>query len=298
MGRALAERYPKARAVFEDADRILGFALSKLCFEGPIEELTRTENTQPALLVTSLAAYRVLEDRGIRPAAAAGHSAGEYAAHVAAGSLPFDEGLRLIRLRGEAMAKAGSDRPGTMAAVLGLSAQQIDDVLLVVGAPHDLAAANYNAPGQVVLSGTPEAVARGSEEARRAGAKKVVPLQVSAAFHSPLMEGAARRLAKGIDQAPIGRAAFPVYANVTAGPVTEPDAIRRTLGEQLLAPVRWEQTMRAMVDAGIRRFIEVGNGRVLRGLLRGVDKEAHVFGTEDPDALEAALSGLAEAAAR
>jgi [acyl-carrier-protein] S-malonyltransferase len=298
MGRALAERYPRARAVFEDGDRILGFALSKLCFEGPIEELTRTENTQPALLVTSLAAYRVLEERGIRPSAAAGHSAGEYAAHVAAGSLPFDEGLRLIRLRGEAMAQAGSDRPGTMAAVLGLSADQIDDVLRTVGAPQDLAAANYNAPGQVVLSGTPEAVARGSEEARRAGAKKIIALQVSAAFHSPLMEGAARRLGEGIDRAPIGRAAFPVYANVTAGPVTEPDLIRRTLREQLLAPVRWEQTMRAMVEAGIRRFIEVGNGRVLRGLLRGVDKEALVFGTEDPDALEAALAGLAEAAAR
>jgi len=298
MGRALAERYPSARAVFEDADRILGFALSKLCFEGPIEDLTRTENTQPALLVTSLAAYRLLEERGIRPSAAAGHSAGEYAAHVAAGSLPFDEGLRLIRLRGEAMAKAGSDRPGTMAAVLGLSADQIDDVLRTVGEPQDLAAANYNAPGQVVLSGTPEAVARGSEEARRAGAKKIVPLQVSAAFHSPLMEGAARRLGEGIDRAPIGRAAFPVYANVTAGPVTEPDLIRRTLREQLLAPVRWEQTMRAMVEAGIRRFIEVGNGRVLRGLLRSVDKEAQVFGTEDPDALEAALAGLAEAAAQ
>jgi [acyl-carrier-protein] S-malonyltransferase len=185
-----------------------------------------------------------------------------------------------------------------MAAVLGLSADQIDDVLRTVGAPQDLAAANYNAPGQAVLSGPPEAVARGSEEARRAGAKKIIALQVSAAFHSPLMEGAARRLGEGIDRAPIGRAAFPVYANVTAGPVTEPDSIRRTLREQLLAPVRWEQTMRAMVEAGIRRFIEVGNGRVLRGLLRGVDKEAQVFGTEDPEALEAALAGLAEAAAR
>src|SRR6185436_5405197 len=178
----------------------------------------------------------------IRAAAAAGHSAGEYAAHVAAGSLPFDDGLRLIRLRGEAMARAGTDRPGTMAAVLGLSAEQIDEVLRTVNAPHDLAAANYKAP--------------------------------------------------------VGRAAFPVYANVTAGPVMEPDAIRRTLREQLLKPVRWEQTMRAMVEQGIRRYIEVGNGRVLRGLLRGVDKEAQVFGTDDPDALEAAVQGLAEAAAR
>jgi [acyl-carrier-protein] S-malonyltransferase len=298
MGRALSERYPAARAVFDEADRILGFPLSRLCFEGPLEDLTRTENTQPALLVTSVAAFRVLEERGLRAAAAAGHSAGEYAAHVAAGSLSFDEGLRLIRLRGEAMAAAGADRPGTMAAVLGLSAEQIEDVLRIVGAPQDLAAANYNAPGQVVLSGTPEAVARGSEEARRAGAKKIVPLQVSAAFHSPLMEGAARKLGEGIDKAPIGPARFPVYANVTAAPVTDPESIRRTLREQLLAPVRWEQTMRAMVAAGIRRFVEVGNGRVLRGLLRGVDKEAAVFGSDEPEALEAAVAGLAEAAAR
>ncbi len=298
MGRALSERYPAARAVFDEADRILGFPLSRLCFEGPLEDLTRTENTQPALLVTSVAAYRVLEERGLRAAAAAGHSAGEYAAHVAAGSLPFDEGLRLIRLRGEAMAAAGSDRPGTMAAVLGLSAEQVENVLRAVGAPQDLAAANYNAPGQVVLSGTPEAVARGSEEARRAGAKKIVLLPVSGAFHSPLMEGAARTLGEGIDRAPIGPARFPVYANVTAAPVTDPEAIRRTLRDQLLAPVRWEQTMRAMVAAGIRRFVEVGNGRVLRGLLRSVDKEAAVFGSDEPETLEAAVAGLAEAAAR
>ena len=298
MGKALAERYPSARAVFDEADRILGFPLSRLCFEGPIEELTRTENTQPALLVTSVAAHRVLEERGVRGAAAAGHSAGEYAAHVAAGSLSFEDGLRLIRLRGEAMAKAGSDRPGTMAAILGLGAEQIEEVLRLVNAPNDLAAANYNAPGQVVLSGTPDAVARGSEEAKKAGAKKVIALQVSAAFHSPLMEGAARRLGEGIDKVEVRRASFPVYANVTAKPVTEPDAIKATLRGQLLAPVRWEQTMRAMVASGIRRYIEVGNGRVLRGLLRGVDKEAQVFGTDEPEALEAAVQGLAEAAAR
>ena len=144
MGKALAERYPEARAVFAEADRVLGVALSRLCFEGPAEELTQTQNTQPALLVTSVAAYRVLEARGARPACAAGHSAGEYAAHVAAGSLSFADGLRLIRRRGEAMAGAGAVRPGSMAAVLGLSAEQIDEVLRAVGMPRDLAAANYN----------------------------------------------------------------------------------------------------------------------------------------------------------
>ena len=297
-GRALCDRYPEARAAFDEADRVLGFSLSKLCFEGPAEELTRTENTQPALLVTSVAAYRVLESKGLKPAAGAGHSAGEYAAHVAAGSLSFEDGLRLIRRRGEAMAGAGSERPGTMAAVLGLDADGIAAVLRAVNAPNDLAAANYNSPGQVVLSGTPDAIARATEEAKRAGAKKVVPLQVSAAFHSPLMEKASRGLNEAIDKTEVGPARFPVYANVTAAPVTEPDAIRRTLREQLLSPVLWEQTMRAMTGAGIRRFVEVGNGRVLRGLVRGVDKEAELFGSEDPDSIEAAATSLAGAAAR
>jgi [acyl-carrier-protein] S-malonyltransferase len=298
MGRALSERYPEARAVFAEADQILNFSLSKLCFEGPAEELTRTENTQPALLTTSVAAFRVLEARGLKPAAAAGHSAGEYAAHVAAGSLSLAEGLRLIRRRGEAMASAGRERPGTMAAVLGLTVDQIREVLRKVDAPRDLAAANYNAPGQVVLSGTPEAVARASEEALRAGAKKVVPLSVSAAFHSPLMEGASRAIDEAIAKAPIARARFPVYANVSAAPVSEPEMIRDTLRKQLLSPVLWEQTMRAMREAEIRTYVEVGTGRVLRGLVRGVDKEAVLFGSEDPDSIEAAAVGIVGAAAR
>ena len=297
MGRALADRYPEARAAFEEADRTLGFAISRLCFEGPLEELTRTENTQPALLTASYASFRALESRGIQASAAAGHSAGEYAAFVAAGSLSFSEGLRLIRIRGEAMAEAGRDRPGTMAAVLGLSFEQIGEVLKRVDAPRDLAAANYNAPGQVVLSGTPDAVARASEEAKRAGAKKVVPLSVSAAFHSPLMEGASRKLSEAIHRAEIGRARFPVYANVTAAPVTEPEAIRGVLADQLLSPVLWEPTMRAMLTSDIRRFVEVGHGRVLRGLLRGVDKEVAAYGSDDPEALEAAAASLVEAPA-
>ncbi len=298
MGRALSERYDEARAVFRDADRVLGFPLSTLCFEGPAEELTRTENTQPALLVTSIAAYRVLEAKGLQPACAAGHSAGEYAAHVAAGSLTFEDGLRLIRRRGEAMAGAGTERPGAMAAVLGLGADQIRAVLEAVGRPRDLAAANYNAPGQVVLSGTPEALALGTEEAKRAGAKKIVPLTVSAAFHSPLMEAASRGLSEALDQVPIARAKFPVYANVSATPVTEPEEIRSSLRAQLLSPVLWEQSMRAMLDAGIRRFVEVGNGRVLRGLVRSQDKEALLHGSEEPEALEAATAALTEAPAR
>jgi [acyl-carrier-protein] S-malonyltransferase len=297
MGKALAERYPEARAVFEEADAVLGFALSRLCFEGPAEELTRTENTQPALLVTSVAACRVLAARGSAPACAAGHSAGEYAAHVAAGSLTFPDGLRLIRRRGEAMACAGADRPGSMTAILGLTADQIDAVLRAVDRPRDLAAANYNSPGQVVLSGTPDALERGAEEAKRLGAKKVVPLAVSAAFHSPLMEAAAARLNEALDAVAIAPARFPVYANVSAAPVTAPEEIRRTLRQQLLGAVRWEQTVRAMLAAGIGAFVEVGHGKVLRGLVRGVEKGAALFGTEEPEALEAASQALTGAPA-
>ena len=297
MGRLLAERHPEARAAYEEADRVLGFALSTLCFEGPVEELTRTENTQPALLVTSVAAARVLETRGVRAAAGAGHSAGEYAAHVVAGSLSFEDGLRLIRRRGELMAGAGTERPGSMTAVLGLSVEQIGAVLEAVNAPRDLSAANYNSPGQVVLSGTREALDRACEEAKRLGAKKIVPLSVSAAFHSPLMESAARGLAEALDRVEIREPRFPVYANVSAAPLTDPGAIRAALREQLLKPVLWEQTMRALLAAGVRRYVEIGNGRVLRGLVRGVDREAEMFGSEDPDSIETAAQALAGAPA-
>jgi [acyl-carrier-protein] S-malonyltransferase len=290
MGRALAERYPEARAVFEEADQILGFKLSALCFSGPERDLLRTENTQPALLVTSIAAFRVLASKGVAPSAAAGHSAGEYAAHVAAGTFSFADGLRLIRARGEAMARAGTERPGAMAAVLGLSPEEIREVLQAVGAPDDLAAANYNSPGQVVLSGTPEALSRASEEAKRRGAKKVVPLSVSAAFHSPLMASAARSLAVALDQVAFSRPRFPVVANVSAAPVREPEEARVSLKEQLLKPVLWEETVRALLRDGAGRFVEVGNGRVLRGLVRGVDKGAALFGSQDPEELEAAAA--------
>jgi [acyl-carrier-protein] S-malonyltransferase len=297
MGRALCERYAEARAVFVEADRLLRFPLSRLCFEGPLEELTRTENTQPALLVTSVAAARVLDALGVRAVAAAGHSAGEYAAHVAAGSLSFEDGLSLIRRRGELMAVAGTDRPGTMTAILGLSAEEIGEVLRAVNAPRDLAAANYNSPGQVVLSGTRDALDRAAEEARRLGAKKVVPLPVSAAFHSPLMEAAARGLAEALDRVAVLAPRIPVYANVSASPLTDPETIRSALREQLLQPVLWEQTVRALLARGIRQFVEVGNGRVLRGLVRGVDKGAALFGSDEPDALEATAQTLVGAPA-
>jgi len=297
MGQALAERYPEAREVFERADQVLGFSLATLCFEGPLEDLTRTENTQPALLVTSVAASRVLERKGIHASAGAGHSAGEFAAHVAAGSLSFEDGLKLIRRRGELMAGAGKERPGTMAAVLGLDHEAIAAVLAKVNRPRDLAAANFNSPGQVVLSGTADAIEQATEEAKKAGAKKVVPLQVSAAFHSPLMEGAARGLAEALDQVEIRPARFPILANATAREAQSPDEIRVTLREQLLKPVLWEQSVRALLAQGVRRFVEVGQGRVLRGLVKSVDRDAALFGSEDPDAIEGTVAALIQVAA-
>jgi len=297
MGRSLAERYPEAREVFERADQVLGMALSTLCFQGPLEELTRTENTQPALLVTSVAAARVLERRGVHATAGAGHSAGEFAAHVTAGALSFEDGLTLIRRRGELMANAGTERPGSMVAVLGLDAGEIEKVLALVDAPRDLAAANYNSPGQVVLSGTPQALKRASEEALKAGAKKIVPLHVSAAFHSPLMGSAARGLKEALAKVELRPARFPIYANATAQPVQSPDEIRVTLEEQLLKPVLWEQTVRALLDAGVRRFVEVGQGRVLRGLVRSMDREASLFGSEDSESAESTVQVLLQESA-
>ena len=297
MGRALAERYPEAREVFERADQVLGFPLSTLCFTGPIEDLTRTENTQVALLVTSVAAARVLERKGIHASAGAGHSAGEFAAHVAAGSLSFEDGLKLIRRRGELMARAGQERPGSMAAVLGLDPDAIARVLEAVGRPRDLAAANFNSPGQVVLSGTPEALERATEEAKKAGAKKVVPLQVSAAFHSPLMESAARGLAEALDRVEIRPARFPIVANATAREAQSPDEIRVTLRDQLLSPVLWEPSVRELLGQGVRRYVEVGQGRVLRGLVKSIDREASLYGSEDPAAVEATVSARQEVAA-
>jgi [acyl-carrier-protein] S-malonyltransferase len=195
------------------------------------------------------------------------------------------------------MAQAGKERPGSMSAVLGLDAAAIEGVLRAVNAPRDLAAANFNSPGQVVLSGTPEALARAAEEAKKAGAKKIVPLQVSAAFHSPLMESAARGLAEALDRVEIRPARFPVYANATAKPVQSPDEIRVTLRDQLLSPVLWEQTVREILAQGVRRFVEVGQGRVLRGLVKSVDREAALLGSADPEEVEATVQALEEVAA-
>lgn len=273
MGRELAAQFPEARSVFESADAVLGFPLSKLCFEGPEGDLRMTQNTQPAIFTHSIAVLRAM---GAHPErdfqAAAGHSLGEYTAYVAAGSLGFEDALRLVRRRGELMFKAGVERPGAMAAILGLEQGALTGILEDV--PGIVVPANLNSPGQVVISGEAAAVADAMERCKLAGAKRAIALEVSGAFHSPLMEGAARGLEEALREIQISPSRVPVFANASAGPVTEPDAIRLSLVQQLLSPVRWEESIRAMLASGLGRFVEVGPGKVLTGLVRNIDRAA------------------------
>lgn len=269
MARDLYDAFPEARERLDRANEVLGLDLTGVMFGEDAEALRPTEVTQPALYAHSLAALAVLEARGERPDAVAGHSLGEYSALAAAGALSFEDGLRLVRLRGQLMAEAGTDRVGTMAALLGAEDAQAEalcqsvstDVALVV-------AANYNSPGQIVVSGDVAAVQAAVERAAEFGAKKAVLLTVSGAFHSPLMQPAADRLAAALDEAEIRAPRCPVYLNVTARASAEPEEIRARLLEQLTAPVRWAQTLAAMQAAGIARFVEVGTGTVLSGLVK------------------------------
>ena len=288
MGADLYAHFPAARARFDEADAVLGFALTEVMFaegESAAEPLKRTEITQPALYVHSLAAYAVLEEHGRLPDMAAGHSLGEYSALAATGTLTFADGLQAVRRRGELMAQAGEARPGAMAAVLGLDAALLERVCAEASGDDGVAVpANYNDPGQIVISGDPAAVERAGEGAKAAGAKRVVPLPVSGAFHSPLMAFAHDGLAAALEALPIHPPRCPVYLNVTAAPSTDPDEIRRRLLEQLTAPVRWTQTLERMRADGAERFLEVGSGNVLSGLARrtlGRDVEASLAGTVD-----------------
>ena len=292
MGADLYERFPEAAELINEADRHLDLPLMTRMFgdggEPDAEKaaLTQTDVTQPALYVHSLAAFAVLRQRGIEPDMAAGHSLGEYSALAAAGALDFLDGLRLVRLRGRLMARAGDERPGTMAAVLGIEPDALEKVCADVSASGEgvVQCANFNAPGQIVISGDNDAVERAGEAAKEAGAKRVVPLPVSGAFHSPLMAYAVAGLADALESATIRAPRFPVYLNVTARPTTDPDEIRRRLLDQLTAPVRWAQTLEAMRADGAERFVEVGAGNVLAGLVKrtlGRDVETATAGKAD-----------------
>ena len=293
MGRALAQRFPGAAEVFETADRVLGYKLSTICWEGPEAELTRTSNAQPALLTTSVAALRMVEAAGVRPAAVAGHSLGEYSACVAAGSLGFEDALRLVRRRGELMQRAGTERPGTMAAFLGLARADVDAVCREAsGEAGVVQPANLNAPGQVVVSGDVAAVEKACELAKAKGAKRAIRLEVSGAFHSPLMGPAAAGLAEALQATTFRDARCPVVSNIAAEPATRGGAIREALERQLLGAVHWEDSMRWLLDHGAEGFVEIGSGKVLRGLMRTMDRDRPFWNVEDPDSLAATLGEL------
>jgi len=292
MGYELYEQFPEARARFEAANDHLDVDLLTLMFGldssigDPEEQLKQTAITQPALYTHSLAAMAVLDEKGVAPDMAAGHSLGEYSALAAVGALSFEDGLRVVRRRGELMAEAGERRPGTMAAIMGADDADVEAACEDVSEEGEgvVQTANYNAPGQVVISGDADAVEQATARVRG----RAIPLPVSGAFHSPLMEYAREGLAEVLDTVNIQEPHCPVYLNVTGQPSTDPDEIRQRLMEQLLSPVRWAQSLRHMHADGATRFVEVGAGDVLRGLVgRTLDDEVETAGAGTPDGIEA-----------
>ncbi len=293
MGRDLAERFTVARRTFEEADTALGYSLSRLCFEGPAEQLKQTEFTQPAIFAVSVAACRVLAERGVAPGYAAGHSLGEYSACVAAGVMGFSDAIRALRSRGQFMQQAVAEGQGAMAAILGLDAEAVGKVCVAAAEEtrEVVSPANLNSPEQIVISGTARAVARASELAREAGAKKVVPLQVSAPFHCALMQPAQDRLGPVLKAIDVHNPRYPILSNVTADVTKNGDQERDALIRQVTAPVRWVESMLKLIDLGVTNFVEVGPGKVLCGLLRQIDRSQRCVNVEDGASLEKALAG-------
>jgi len=275
MGRDLADAFPVARQVFEEADHVLGTPLSHIMWQGPEEELTRTHNAQPAILVHSIAVFRTISDKLPDVSLAAGHSLGEFSAYVAAGSLAFADAVRTVRRRGELMFRAGQERPGTMAAILGMDDSMLEKVCLEASARGgDCVPANYNSPGQVVISGDVPTVHIGMELAKQNGAKRAVQLNVSGAFHSPLMASAEPGLRAQLADVALEPPKFAVVSNVNAKAISDVVDARRLLIDQLTSPVRWTAGIRTMLEAGVSEFIELGPGNVLTGLMKRIDRSA------------------------
>jgi [acyl-carrier-protein] S-malonyltransferase len=292
MGRELAASFPEARAAFEQADAAFGGALSRLCFEGPDDQLTLTENTQPAILTVSTAACRVLASRGIEPSFVAGHSLGEYSAHVAAGTFPFAEAVAIVRRRGRYMQEAVPVGTGAMAAILGLDTRLVQQACEDAAAGEVVSPANINGEGQVVIAGAAAAVKRASERAKALGARRAIPLAVSAPFHCALMKPAEDRLAPELRALPASNGRIPVVANVDAEPKRTAAESIEALIRQVSAPVLWDSVVRRLASEGVTTYVEVGPGRVLSGLVQKIHKDATVlhFGApEDLGPIEAAL---------
>jgi len=295
MGRELAERFPVAAATFAEADEALGFPLSKLCFEGPEQDLRLTENTQPAILTVSVAVARVLAEHGIEPALAAGHSLGEWSAHVAAGTLSFADAVRSVKARGKAMQIAVPAGQGAMAAVLSLDPAVVAEACAEAAAETGLVvqAANLNSPGQTVISGALAAVEKASALVKAKGARRAVMLPVSAPFHCALMQPAQEEVARVLAALPLADPRIPVAANVTGGMVTTADAVRDALTRQVTGTVRWVDCVESLKAAGAELFIEVGPGKVLCGLLKQIDPNLKWLNVEDAASLEKTRTDLA-----
>jgi [acyl-carrier-protein] S-malonyltransferase len=292
MGRELFENHKEARDVFEEADRALGFPLSSLCFNGPEGELKITENTQPAVLTVSIAAYRVLQAKGLQPAMVAGHSLGEYSALVASGAMNFGEAVALVRRRGRYMQEAVPAGVGAMAALLGLELSAVAAVCERAAQGQVVSPANLNSQTQIVIAGHQEAVDRAANLAKESGARRVIMLQVSAPFHCSLLEPAEKRLGPELDSCAFADPRCPVVSNVDARPVNTAAAARDALKRQVSRPVRWQESMEAMLAEGVNAFVELGPGKVLSGLVRSADKSAMSWNVEDQKSLENAFSGL------
>ena len=273
MGLDLANRYGAARAVFARADEALGFPLSRLCFEGPAEELKRTENTQPAILTTSIATLAVLREHGVNPEFVAGHSLGEYSALVAGGSIAFEDAVRLVRKRGRCMQDAVPEGVGAMAALLGIDADRAAQVCRDASEGQVVSPANLNTPAQIVIAGHREAVGRAVKLAKQAGARRAVLLAVSAPFHCALMKPALDRMARDLDATAFEDLTVPLVNNWQAREVRTGTAAREGLKQQIPNPVLWDRTIRYLASCDVKRFVEVGPGRVLTGLLRGIDRK-------------------------
>jgi len=289
MGRALADAFPICRDTFAEADAALGEALSALCFDGPEDRLMLTENTQPAILAMSTAVARLAVSRGLTPAFAAGHSLGEYSAHVAAGTVSFADALRTVRRRGRYMQEAVPVGAGAMAAILGLDADGVARACADAAQGEIVTPANLNAPGQIVIAGHTAAVARAGERARALGARRAIALAVSAPFHCPLMKPAEERLAPELRALAAKDPSVPVVANVDAEPKRTAAAAIDALIRQVSSPVRWEDVVKRLIAEGATRFVELGPGTVLAGLIKKIDRSVTVASVEDEAGLEAAL---------
>ncbi|KAA3613964.1 MAG: [acyl-carrier-protein] S-malonyltransferase [Calditrichaeota bacterium] len=280
MLKDLVETYPVAAEMVEQADEILDFDLKNICFNGPEDKLKQTYITQPAIFVHSCVATRLLADSGIKPDFVAGHSLGEYSSLVAAGAIEFLDALKLVKIRGDAMQKAGEIQPGTMAAIIGMDDENVAKLCAAASDAGIVTPANFNSPGQIVISGSLEGIAKAVEIAAEFGAKRAVPLVVGGAFHSPLMESAGQSLKEAIHTSSFKNAHVPVYSNVKAEPVQDAEEIKELLEQQLTSPVLWSQSMENMVRDGAETFYEVGPQRVLAGLLRRIDRKKRVKGVD------------------